>query len=200
VPTMRRFRLAWMLVVALTGVGWLTAHELAYRLAVPHPHSHAQAMQETGHSYLTGHGSLALALCASVAVFALAGLVVRSLRGAPETRASLGVFVMLPALGFVLQEHLERLFASGNVPADMLLEPAVLLGLVVQLPFALAALALASALLSAAETLARRLRGPPLLLARARASPPRPYTLYPPRATALALGHGQRAPPLLPAG
>lgn len=195
---MGRFRLAWTLAVALTGVGWLTAHELAYRLAVPHPHEHAHAMRETGHSYLAEYGSLALALCAALAVFAVAGLVVGGGRGTPEARVSLNAVAVLPPLAFVLQEHLERLLTLGSVPADTLFEPPVLLGLVLQLPFALAALGLASALLSVADTLARTLRGPPLLLAPTRASPLRPCALDPPRVAVLALGHGQRAPPLLP--
>ena len=197
---MRRCRLAWLLALALTAAGWLTAHEVAYRLAVPDPHSHAYAMRETGHSYLTEYGSLALALCAALAVFALAGLVIRSLRGTPEVRASLTVFAVLPPLGFVLQEHLERLLAFGSVPADILLEPVFFVGLLLQLPFALAALALASALLSAADTLARALKRPPLLLAPAGATPVRPSGLDQPRLATLALGYGQRAPPLLSAG
>jgi hypothetical protein len=197
---MRRFRLAWLLALALTAAGWLTAHEVAYRLAVPHPHTHAHAMPETGHSYLSEYGSLALALCAALAVFALAGLLLRSLRGTPEVRASLTVFALLPPLGFVLQEHLERLLAVGSVPADVLLEPPVLLGLLLQLPFALAALALASALLLVADTLVRTLKRPPPLLAPAGTAPLRPCALDPPRVAVLALGYGQRAPPLLSAG
>jgi hypothetical protein len=196
---MRRLRLVWLLALALTAAGWLTAHEVAYRLAVPHPHSHAHAVRETGHSYLSEYGSVALALCAAVAVFALAGLLLRSLRGTPEVRGSLTVFAVLPPAGFVLQEHLERVLAPGSVPADVLLEPAVLLGLLLQLPFALAALALASALLLVADTLVRTLKRPPPLLAPAGAAPVRPTGLDPPRVAVLALGYGQRAPPPLAA-
>lgn len=192
---MRGFRLAWVLAVALTAVGWLTAHELAYRLAVPHPHSHHDLLRATGHAYLVEYGSLVLALCGLTAVFAVGGIVARGARGASETRASLGAFALLPPLGFALQEHLERLLASGSVGADVLVEPAFLVGLLLQLPFALAALACASALLLVAHTIVRALQRRPFLLRPTGARLLRPLGLDPPRVAVLALGHGQRAPP-----
>lgn len=193
---MRRFRLAWVLALALTAAGWLTAHELAYRLAAPHPHSHADLMRETGHAYLVEYGSLVLTLCAVAAALSVGGLVARGIRGRPESRTSLGSFAVLPPLGFAFQEHLEPLLASGSLPPAVVLEPTFLIGFLLQLPFALTALACASALLLAADTIVRFLRRAPLLLERSAARLLHPLDLDSPRLPVLALGYGQRAPPL----
>jgi hypothetical protein len=96
----------------------------------------------------------------------------------------------------VAQELLERLLHTGHLPWATVLQPAFLIGLALQLPFALAALLLAWALDSAAQAVGDAL-----------ASRPRPAfdvfvpapvgTPAAPRPAGLARGYGERAPPLL---
>ena len=93
----------------------------------------------------------------------------------------------------MIQEHLERLLYSGTSP---LLEPAFLVGLAVQLPFGIVALLLARLLQSLARAvgLALALREQPL---HAECPPLSPISVEPRRLDVLALGYGERAPPLL---
>src|SRR3990172_8727238 len=70
--------------------------------------------------------------------------------------------------GFAVQEHLERLVHTGEPPL-LVTWPVFLLGLALQLPFALAAYLVARALLHVAQALAEphatpRLAAPPMLL------------------------------------
>jgi hypothetical protein len=121
------------------------------------------------------------------------------LRGRRPSRPPVRLFTLLPPVAFVAQEHIERLVGSGSIPYDLTVEPTFLVGLALQLPFALAALLLTRALyalgfgvgrvLASRLALGRPLRqGPPALLRR-----PASVTLVGP--SVLALGHGQRAPP-----
>jgi hypothetical protein len=99
-------------------------------------------------------------------------------------------------IGFVVQEHLERAVTDGAFPLHLVTEPRFLLGLALQVPFALCALLVAAALLRAAVRLARALRT---------ATAPRPLAgwdgavLFPcldvPRRAALAAGYSERGPP-----
>ena len=100
----------------------------------------------------------------------------------------------LPMVGFLAQEHLERILQDGQVGWLTTLEPVVLIGVGLQLPCGLLAVWLVRTLLRAAErlgcTLARRgLYGPrpPERLA-ASASPSL-------RLSVLASRHAGRAPP-----
>jgi len=134
--------------------------------------------------------------------FVLAGLLLcigEGVRGGPASRPPVRLFALLPPLGFTVQEHLERLIASGAIPHDLMVEPTFLVGLALQLPFALLALLLTRALYAVGFGLGRTVagglaigrphrHGPPSLLLR-----PASATLV--RASVLALGYGQRAPP-----
>lgn len=176
-------RLTWLLTVPLMVGSLLAGHAVAYRL-VDAPMA--------GHGYfhyvpLVGAVLLALALC---------GLVLEAaavLRGERRVSSPPLAFALLPVAAFVIQEHLERLLYFGTSP---LLEPAFLVGLVVQLPFGIAALLLARML----QSLARAV-GLALALPEAAPHSERP-TLTPlsvelRRLDVLALGYGERAPPLL---
>ena len=50
------------------------------------------------------------------------------------------VFLVLPGAAFLVQEHAERAAATAQLPVDTLAQPAVLAGLVLQLPFGIVAL------------------------------------------------------------
>jgi hypothetical protein len=194
-------RITWVVSLPLAVASWLGAHCLAYWLVAPGAEHQMGLHAEHGHSYL-GYGP-AIGLLGIALV--LAGVVLcvgEGMRGRRPSRPPVRLFAILPPVGFAVQEHLERLIGSGAVPYDLVLEPTFLVGLSLQVPFALVALLLASALHAfgfgigsalAAELVFRRpVRcAPPLLLGL-----PAPAILAAP--CPLALGHGQRAPPLLP--
>ena len=191
-----RQRLAWLSTAPLMLGGLLGGHWLGYRLAIPDAHNRADALAHSGHGYL---GSAPLALTTSVLVL-IAALIFRALagfRGQPGRAAASPTIVLLSPAAFVIQEHVERLVHTGQVPWTAALQPTFLVGLALQLPFALAALLIAWALDSAAHAVGRALA----------AAAPRPllpvfvplpaYVTAAPRPAGLARGYGERAPPLL---
>jgi hypothetical protein len=193
--TMRRWGTAWVLAACLAAVGSATAHALAYATVAPRDAERASLLAATGHAYLAWvpfalGGLAALAL---VAVVALARDAARRNRSRPVPSWRLA---LLPFVGFAVQEHAERLASGGGFPLHAALEPAFLVGLALQIPFALAALALARALLAFADDVGLALAGPPRrprlvpLLARPAEAPP------PARLPALAVGLGRRGPPV----
>jgi hypothetical protein len=184
---MARRRLVWLLSLPLATAGWLAAHSLAYTLAAPHDH----------------HGGLLAApiliACAITVMLALA--IHDGVRRAAPARVPARQIALLPPLGFVTQEHLERLIELNAIPSGTVLEPVFLVGLALQLPVALVVVMLASAALAVGHALASDLRIP-------QAPRPRSWPLAPPcavpltparaRPPVLATGHGGRAPPHLP--
>ena len=123
-------RLLWPLVLTLAAAGVLVGHDLAYRLA---------GMESDGlHGYLAHAPQLLIALSLPATLVALAG----GRTHAPPPWA----FGLLGAGGFAAMEHLERL-GHGGVPW-LLTSPPFLLGLALQVPFALAVWWIARALLA----------------------------------------------------
>jgi hypothetical protein len=124
---MARRMLAWLLVTPLAAAGILVAHALSYAL--------------TGtpvgpvHGYLE-HAPQVLAVLASV------GLVGLAVQERSVGRVPAGVFALLAPVGFVLQEHLERIAHAGDAPF-LFTSPAFLLGLALQAPVALVCLVVA---------------------------------------------------------
>jgi hypothetical protein len=188
----------WVVALPLVAASWLGAHCLSYWLVAPGAEEHMGLHAEHGHAWL-GY-TPALAIWALTLVVAGGVLCVgQGLRGRRPSGPGVRVFALLPAAGFVVQEHVERLIGTGSIPADLVAEPTFLVGLALQLPFALAALLLTRALYAIAFGLGRALAdnsaigpalryGPPLL----RCRPVCPMLVSP---SVLALGHGQRAPP-----
>ena len=188
-----RPRAAWFTSLGLLGAGWVTAHVVSYVLVVPHAAERRELLAKSGHGYF--RASDLLILCLTITVV---GLVVCIVTGKRPVRApSPWAFAGLPPIGFAIQEHVERMVAGGVFPAHLFAEPRFLLGLLLQLPFALAALVCARLLVTFAHGLARKLGDPArpklvsvgfswaLIVSRRRA-----------RVSALALGRGERAPPL----
>jgi hypothetical protein len=195
VAAVERRRIAWLLSFALMAAGAVTAHALAYRVVAPTHHMDSSMHAHAGHGY-TGHLDACLAICGAVATLALVGSFVSRVRRGHVLRAPLWLFAVVPPAGFMIQEHLEHLFATGALPAAAL-DPAFVVGILLQLPFALAAYLGARALLALARALVDSLRAPakPRLLSLA-VLPPGAKPTAPPHRSALALGYGQRAPPL----
>jgi hypothetical protein len=181
---MQNRRLSWLLSLPLIAAGCLGAHSVAYRLVEP-------STPEADHGYL--------ALAPLVLAIGIAIGVVAALRSALARQARTGapiyLFALLPPLAFTLQEHLERAFQVGPAALETALEPAFVLGLALQLPFALCSLIVARSLCQVAEA-ARALLGrrqalrlrPPIVLRPA-------LVLGAPRVSALASPHAGRAPP-----
>lgn len=192
---MRR-HLAWVSIAPLMVGGLLAGHFLGYRVATPDAHERADALAHSGHGYL-GYAPLALAVCFGLLLTALLFRAVAGYRGDPLRPAASRAIILLPPLAFVVQEHVERLLYSGGVPWTAALDPSFLVGLALQLPFALAALLLAWALDSVAHAVGRILAAsrPSLVFSAFVPHPVRvPAT---PRPAGLARGYGERAPPFL---
>ena len=185
--------LAWLLAVPLIAIGSQAAHALDYELVIPGSRR-AAVLEATGHSYLNLAPEF-LAISLSLILVALLWRI-----GGRRTRAFGGVptwsFAVLPPLAFALQEHLERFLHSGDVPWASVLEPTFLPGILLQLPFALLAYAIARALLGAAGLISRLLRRPkPADPVRARLGLARPPDFIGRRTPPLASGCSLRGPP-----
>lgn len=173
--------------------GLLVGHSLAYRLAIPDAHTRADALANSGHRYLA-YTPLAITVCFGVLLAALILRAVLAFRGVPSRPAASPAIVLLSPLAFVAQELAERLIYSGHLSWTAVVQPSFLMGLALQLPFALTALLLAWLLDSAAAAVGRALasREEPLLSAFVPAPVCVPVT---PRPAGLARGYGERAPP-----
>ena len=185
----------WMPSLPLAAVGWLAAHSVAYLLVVPDRDHRAQLLSDSGHGYL-GLAPLIVACAITLVVVGLALAIHDGLRGGSRARVPVWPVALVPPLGFAVQEHLERLIELNAFPFDAVLEPTFLVGLALQLPFALAAVALARVVLALGHRIGRA-------LAERRSARPRahlrswrlPRWLRPRLVGPLAAGHGERAPP-----
>lgn len=187
---MRTRRLAWLASLALMSVGGVIAHAAAYRLVAPELHHH----QHTG---VSAHLQFCVALCATVVLVALGLAFAGRVRRFRALHPPLWLFALLPPVGFVLQEHLERFLHTGSVPVGMSVETVFLVGIVLQLPFALAAYLAARALVTLAVAVVARLRAVyrPRLVSLSLTEPVS-VRLHAPRGRLLAGGLGGRAPPV----
>ncbi|MGH3010252.1 MAG: hypothetical protein ACRDMY_00170 [Gaiellaceae bacterium] len=149
-------RVAVPAFLGVLGLIWVAAHALAHDV-VAQPstggHSAHGATAETYVAYLP----TSLALCLTLAV-AIAACLALGKRWAGRFGRSLWLFGVVPVLGFAA-DTLVELGANGpTVAAGGELVPAFLVGLLVQLPFALVAVGLGGKLLWLAERLAWALR------------------------------------------
>jgi hypothetical protein len=135
---MARRMLAWGLVTPVAAAGILVAHTLAYRLTGTAP--------GPVHGYLE-HAPQVLAILATLGLVGLA-FQERSRRRSPWA------FGLVAPVGFVVQEHVERLAHTGELPW-LLSTPTFLLGLALQVPVALLCV-LAARRLAGALTVTRR--------------------------------------------
>jgi hypothetical protein len=191
---------AGVIAIPLAIASWLGAHCLAYWLVPPGSEQDMGMHAEHGHAWLGYTPAVAIWGLA----FVIAGLVLcvsAGLRGGRSTRPPLRLFALLPPAGFAVQEHAERLIASGSIPHDLIVEPTFVLGLALQLPFALVALLVTRALYAVGFGLGRVLTGELLLARRLRLRLPtlvcRPASVTLVGPSVIALGHGQRAPPAM---
>lgn len=150
---------AWLLVVPIATIGILVGHQLAY----------AVTGTPTGglHGYLAHAPQVALVL--SALSFLGASFVTRG------ARLALWPFPAVAVIGFVAQEHVERLRHSGSLPF-LLDRPVFLVGILIQCIVALVVWYVARSLLCAlhADRARERLRSTWSFLVGLRSSVPAP--------------------------
>jgi hypothetical protein len=189
---------AWVISLPLAVASWLGAHCVAYALVSSASEHHLGAHAEHGHAWLGYSPAIAIWALALV-VAGLLLCVAQGVRAGRPAHPPVRLFALLPPAGFAVQESLERLIATGSIPHDLVLEPTFLVGLALQLPFALAALLLTRALYSLGFGAGRLLAAALALERPAGHAPPSlvrlPAAATLPSLSVLALGHGQRAPP-----
>ena len=191
---MRR-HLAWPLAVPLSVVGVLAAHWLSYRLVVPDSHAREHLLASTGHGYLM-YAPAIVGISLALVALGFGHAIVREFRGeSPAMKAPAWLVGFVPLLAFVIQEYVERCLQHGSIEWGVALESTFVVGLALQVPFAVIA-GLATLVLT------RVARGVATILSRR--PTPRPRNLHPfrlpasfdlPRAPMLALGYAGRAPP-----
>jgi hypothetical protein len=187
-----------MLVAPLGLAASQLAHWLAYRLVDPDPHYRALLLSETGHQYLA-YAPLAFAVltvAAAVAFVAQVGTLVRGGRSRSHLPSPLAFAALGPAV-FCLQEHFERLAHGDGVPWSASLDRTFVVGLLLQVPTAALAWAVARLILRVADRVAVVLRTRGLRVrgdSRMRWTP-RASTVMP--RPVLALGYPTRGPPPL---
>lgn len=189
--------LRWLLAAPLVAAGTLGGHALGYHVALPAQAERAEVLAETGHGYLD-HAPLAVGLCLALAAVALVLRGIAAARGTSAATTPPWVFAALPPAVYTVQEYLERLLHGGHVEWTTALEPPFLVGLLFQLPIAVAALLLARALAAMADALGRALVGgarrPRLASVAVLAHP---VVASPRRVRVSALAYGERGPPSL---
>jgi hypothetical protein len=196
---MAKRHLAWPVALPLAVLSALAGHSAGYRVVVPDAHERQHLLEQTGHGYLA-YAPAAVGVTLALAVLGFAAIVVAAVRQRRDrhVRTPAWLVALLPPLGFVLQEHVERYGRHGVVEWATAAEPAFLVGLALQFPFALVAALVAHAL----DRLAERVGA----LIATRSAPPfavplpslaLPVSPTPPRAPVLARGYAGRAPPAL---
>jgi len=198
---MTRAQLAWPIALPLTVLSALAGHSAGYRVVVPDVHERAHMLEQTGHGYFA-YVPIAVGVGLALGILGFAAMVVAALRqGRVGARASTPAWLvaLLPPLGFVLQEHVERYGRHGAIEWATALEPAFLVGLALQLPFAFLAALVAYAFGRLAERVAALIvaRGLPQICVSVPSLAPS-VSIALPRAPVLARGYAGRAPPRLP--
>ena len=193
---MVRRALIWLIALPVMVVGSQVAHGVAYWWAYPEADLRRSVLAETGHGYFA-YAPIALGFLVAVEFLVLAVAVADRVRGLPIRRLPAWAFVFIPALGFTLQEHLERFFAAGVFPWWTVLEPPFWRGLVLQLPLGLLAYLIVRLLQRTVTEVARAILTRRRLGAAGRRAPARsrPSVLVLPRLTPLASSAAGRAPP-----
>jgi hypothetical protein len=156
---------------------------------------------EAGHAYL-GYTPALIIWGVALVVAGVVLCVGEGLRDRRLSQPPVRLFALLPPAGFAVQEHFERLVGTGDIPYDLVTEPTFLVGLALQLPFALVGLLLAYALRAlgfgfgraAAHPLA--VRGPVSVTPAGLLGCPASAAFIP--AFVLTPGQGPRAPPAAP--
>jgi len=190
-----RRRVAWTLVLPALVGGEMLGHSLAYRIVAPDASKRELLLERTGHAYLAYLHPI-FGVCLALVVAALGQRVVAGFRGSPAQAVPSWRFATVPAAAFLLQEYAERLAYHGHIVWGTISEPAVVVGVLLQVPCGVV-------ILFVLRLLLRVVHGAGLLLAarlRPRAARLRSVLLWTTlveRASLVALARGaaERAPP-----
>lgn len=184
-----------VLAVAVAAAGSLAAHVMAYLLVAPGAAERQHLLEGTGHGYMQ-HQSDLFAVLIAVASVALFAVVALSRRGSRLSAPPSWPFALMPLLGFPVQEHAERWLHTGAFPQDAASSRLFVLGLVLQLPFALVGWLAARWLFAVARSVGLALADQPFAIAPVVASIARPRGADRPQPLGALLGGlGSRAPP-----
>ena len=157
---MRR-RLPWLLALPVMAAGSLAAHSLSYLFTSARAAEYGGEASERAGTGSASYLVLFLGLLVAMTVVgAGARLLLARRRGRRGLEHSPWLFFVLPPLAFASQEFVERVLRAEAFPFHAALEPRFLLGLALQLPFALLALFVARALSRVVERLVRALARP----------------------------------------
>lgn len=152
-------RLALPSFLAVFGLIWVAAHALAHDVAAtPTPAGHAAGHHGTVESYVA-YLPTSLALCLTLAAAIATGAAIGK-RWAGRSGRSLWLFGVVPVLGFAVDTLAELARHGWTATAATQLVPVFLIGLLIQIPFALVAVGLAGSVLWLVEQLAFMLREP----------------------------------------
>lgn len=183
----------WLLTTPILVVGLFVGHEAGYRIAIPDSNTRAYALDLTHHGYF-GLAPVVVIPLVVIALFAL-GLRVRAARAGGLRAVPSSAFAALPPIAFVLLEASERLRGSEHSLGTMA-SPEVVIGLALQLPFAVLALVVARLLGSLADIVGVALRPALPPVARTLLALIAPVTVDLPGVRVAALPYGTRGPPV----
>jgi hypothetical protein len=186
---MRRL-LAWLVALPLAAAGTYLTHSLLPVRAHP-AGGHAHPTTDTG---LLGFLCSAPFLLSTIGLLAL--LVAIRVVQTRSTSVSAWPFALLVPLGFLLHHHLEHFVGGAPAPLGALVGSELLVGLALQLPFALLAYLVVTALLRVADRLIAALSARRRRLVAPAAIPPGRISVSTPRIALLATAAAPRAPPL----
>jgi hypothetical protein len=145
-------RLALPAFLGVLGLIWVAAHALAHDVAMQPSGSHGAGHGRGLDSYLA-YLPTSLALCLTLATAIATGAALGK-RWAGRSGRSIWLFGFVPVLGFAADTLVELSAHGATATALFELVPVFLIGLLVQIPFALVAVGLAGRILWLAERLA----------------------------------------------
>ena len=195
---MRR-ALTWCVALPVIVVGSQVAHGIAYWWAYPQASLRLTVLGQAGHGYLA-YAPIVLGFLGAIETVFVAKAVLDRVRGRVVGSLPAWAFLVIPAVGFTLQEHLERFLRAGVFPWWTVLVPSFWRGLVLQVPLGLVSYLIARLLLRTASAVAMIVRAQGRVLPAIR---PLPFAaratrvVLLPRLGPLACAAGGRAPPLL---
>ena len=185
-----RARTFWFLTLPALFVAETAAHTIVARSLDPANERHALSSH-----VVEAYGPQLVAVAVLLAGAILGRRVLASFRAEGPQPLPSWRLAALPVVGFLVQEHLERVLQDDQVGWLTTLEPAVLVGVGLQVPCGLLAVWLVRTLLRVAHQLGCTLAGRSVREAR----PPKQLGASPPpplRLSVLASSHAGRAPPL----
>lgn len=185
-----RQQLLWIIAVPLMAAGTVVAHSVTAVVSSGHAETGNEGAERTS-AGAPAHVTLLLGFTLALVVVWLGRRLLARRRGEP----SAAWFLILPPLAFLFAEVAERVLRSESFPFQPSLEPRLVVGLALQVPFGLVAYGVARLLLRAIERVVARLARTVSPRLRAATTRVAPVSVVLPRIPALALGYQERGPP-----